>query len=340
MAKSGLLLLNLGTPRSPSVPHVRSYLREFLMDPRVIDTPYLSRFLLVNAIIAPFRASKSSEAYNSIWMEEGSPLLVHSQNLANAMRRILGVPVELAMRYGEPSIASALQTLSNAGIDLLTVLPLFPHYAMSSYESAVEAAKSHAARYRMRVRYVEPFYADPGYIGALVARTKPYLDDADHLLFSFHGVPERHLTKSDGSNHCLQSAGCCEREHAAHNTCYRHQCFETVKAFVKNCGLAEDRYSVAFQSRLGRAEWLKPATDKHLIELAAKGVKRLAVICPSFTADCLETLEEIGIRGKESFVEAGGESLTLVPCLNEDDAWIEQVVRMYWKSESIALASA
>ena len=341
VSKSGLLLLNLGTPQSPSVSHVRSYLREFLMDPRVIDIPYPSRFLLVHGIIAPFRAAKSAEAYRSIWTDAGSPLLVHSRKLLADVRSQLDIPVELAMRYGAPSVADGLQALSNAGITSLTVFPLFPHYAMSSYESAVEAVTGQASHFRMDVKVVKQFYSDEGYISALVAVATPYLEKSDHLLFSFHGIPERHLTKSDQSGVCcLGSADCCDRPNGAHATCYRHQCFETVKSFVKRAGLAEGSYSVAFQSRLGRDEWLKPATDKHLEELGRRGVRRLAVICPSFTADCLETLEEIGIRGAHSFAAAGGRELMLIPCLNDHPAWVKQVVRLFTANQTSSLATA
>ncbi len=329
MPKHGLLLVNLGTPDSPKVPHVRRYLREFLMDPRVIDIAYPLRFLLVNGIIAPFRAGKSAEAYHSIWTEQGSPLFCHSRNLAKEVEARVGVPVALAMRYGSPSIPDRLRGLRASGVDKVTVLPLFPHYAMSSYESAAEAAKEHAAHLRMEASVVPPFYRNEGYISALAHVAAPYLKDADHVLFSFHGVPERHLTKSDPTgNICLKSGNCCDQPNPAHNTCYRHQCMQTVAHVTKAMNLADGSYSVAFQSRLGRDEWLKPATDIHLVDLAKKGVRRLAVICPSFTADCLETLEEIGIRGRNTFLAAGGEELTLVPCLNDHPAWAEEVVKM------------
>jgi len=321
--------VNLGTPDSPKVPHVRKYLREFLMDGRVIDIAYPMRFLLVHGIIAPFRASQSAEAYGKIWTEAGSPLYVESRRLLEEVRRRVDYPVMLGMRYGSPAIAVGLRSLQDAGVERVTILPLFPHYAMSSYESAVEEAKAQAGRLGMDVDTVPPFYKNPGYISALTGVSRPYVARAEHVLFSFHGVPERHLTKSDPTGlTCLRSAGCCHEPNPAHNTCYRHQCLQTADRTAKALNLPEGSYSISFQSRLGRDPWLKPATDHHLEDLARRGVRRLAVICPSFTADCLETLEEIGIRGRNTFLAAGGEELTLAPCLNNDSEWAEEVVRM------------
>jgi ferrochelatase len=329
LPECGLLLLNLGTPQSPSVAHVRRYLREFLMDPKVIDIAYPLRLLLVHGIIAPFRAPRSAEAYRSIWSNGKSPLLSHSESLAAALQPLLDMPIELAMRYGTPSVKGALLSLADVGVKSLTVLPLFPHYAMSSYESAVEAVLSQAIRLDMQVRVIQPFYSDPGYISSLVSVALPFLRKQDHLLFSFHGIPERHLRKTDptGST-CLRSPACCAQTNPAHATCYRHQCLVTAARFAATAGLAENFYSVAFQSSLGRDQWLKPATDKHLHSLAQEGHKHLAVICPSFTADCLETLEEIGIRGRKTFLDAGGERFTLIPCLNDHPSWAGEIARL------------
>ena len=327
MQKSGILLINLGSPDSPAVPDVRRYLREFLMDERVIDSPWPVRFALVNGLIIPRRAHQSSEAYASIWTREGSPLVVTSRNVSAALEKRLNLPVRAAMRYQSPSIEEGISELSRAGVDELVVVPMFPHYAMSSYETAVEkvktVARSQAAR--MKSKIVEPYFAHPAYIAALAASAGEYLRaNIDHLLFSFHGLPERHLRKADKTGcHCLKVPNCCEVPSPAHNTCYRAQCFKTVKAFVKETGLPAGSYSVAFQSRLGRDPWLQPYTDAEIRRLAGQGVKRLAVICPAFVSDCLETLEEIGIRGREIFRNGGGEELVLVPCLNEHPAWVD-----------------
>jgi len=329
MSKQGVLLVNLGSPDSPSVRDVRRYLREFLMDGRVLDVGYLPRFLLVHGCILPFRPKQSAEAYHKIWWKEGSPLVVISQRVCAEIQKRVSVPVELAMRYQNPSIASALSSLARQGVDELLVIPLFPHYAMSSFETAVEEVKRLAAGVRItNISVAAPFYDQPEYISALVASARPYLDRGyDHLLFSFHGLPERHLRKSDPTGcHCLTVPDCCNVPNPAHATCYRAQCFKTVQAFVKQAGVT--RYSTSFQSRLGRDPWLRPYTDHELIRFAQQGVKRLLVICPAFVSDCLETMEEIGLRGRDSFIEAGGQDLTLIPCLNEHPLWLAALANM------------
>jgi ferrochelatase len=323
----GVLLINLGSPDSPEVSDVRRYLREFLMDGRVIDAPWPIRFGIVHFGILAKRPRQSSEAYRAIWREEGSPLIISSRKIQAALRERLDLPVELAMRYQSPSIETALQKLADAGVNDLFVIPLFPHYAMSSYETAAERAKELARKIApgMQVRVVEPFYDHPDYIDALVESSKPFLGQSqDHLLFSFHGLPERHLRKADKTGcHCLKVPNCCEIPSPAHRTCYRAQCFKTVRAFVHQTALQAGRFSIAFQSRLGREPWMQPYTDVEIERLAKLGVKRLAVICPAFVSDCLETLEEIGIRGREAFRHAGGDELTLVPCLNDHPRWID-----------------
>jgi protoporphyrin/coproporphyrin ferrochelatase len=328
----GLLLVNLGSPNSPSVPDVRRYLREFLMDGRVLDVNWLARFCIVNFAILPRRPQKSAHAYQSIWTPAGSPLIAISRNVAKALQQRLPVPVALAMRYQNPSIPDAIARLADPGVDEALVVPLFPQYAMSSYETAVERVKEVAARLapRMRLRFQPPFFEHPDYIAALVGSAREFLAEPfDHLLFSFHGLPERHLRKSDPTgSHCLGSQNCCQTPSPAHATCYRAQCFKTVAAFVRAAGLAEGRYSVAFQSRLGRDPWLKPYTDVELVRFPAGGVKRLLVICPAFVSDCLETLEEIGIRGRESFLQAGGSQFKLIACLNEHPLWLGALEKM------------
>lgn len=328
----GVLLVNLGSPDSPSVPDVRRYLREFLMDGRVLDMNPVSRFLLVNGVILVNRPKQSAHAYQSVWTREGSPLIVISRNVLTTLRKQVTVPVDLAMRYQNPSIPEAIVNLSRRGVDDLLLIPLFPHYAMSSFETAVERVKEVAGRLApaMKIQVQPPCYNRPAYITALVASAKEHLARGfDRLLFSFHGLPERHLRKSDPTgSHCLNTPNCCETPSPAHDTCYRAQCYKTVAAFVQQTGLAKEQYSVSFQSRLGRDPWLKPYTDHELTRFGEQGIKRLLVICPAFVSDCLETLEEIGIRGRQTFLDAGGREFALIPCLNEHPLWISALAEM------------
>ncbi len=328
----GVLLVNLGSPDSPSVSDVRRYLREFLMDGRVLDIPWPMRFCVVHLAILPSRPRQSAHAYQSIWTKDGSPLVATSKRVLAKLQKRVSVPVELAMRYQHPSIESAVGKLAGQGIDQLLLIPLFPHYAMSSYETAVERVRELAAKRapRMRIEVEPPFFNRPEYIAALITSAEEYLRKGyDHLLFSFHGVPERQLRKSDSTGiHCLANPDCCDIDSAAHATCYRAQCFKTAAGFVANAGVPSGKYSIAFQSRLGRTPWLKPYTDFELPRLAGEGKKRLVVICPSFVSDCLETLEEIGIRGRQTFLEAGGNEFTLIPCLNEHPFWLNTLEEM------------
>ena len=320
----GVLLAQLGTPASPTARDVRRYLREFLGDPRVIDIPGPARWLLVNAIIAPTRAPNSARAYQKIWSDEGSPLLVYGQALASALGKLLGEDyrVVLGMRYGEPTLAAALDALEDC--DEIRVMPLFPHDASSSSGSAAARVMELAAqRWNVpRVRILPSFYDDPGFIAAQAELARPVLDEAEpeHVLFSYHGLPERQIRKSDPSGvHCFR-ASCCDAIGPANARCYRAQCFATTRALIAELGLDAGRCSTSFQSRLGRTPWIQPFTDLVLPELAASGVKRLAVLCPAFVADNLETLEEIGIRATEQWQELGGERLALVPCVNASPA--------------------
>jgi protoporphyrin/coproporphyrin ferrochelatase len=328
----GVLLLNLGSPNSPSVSDVRRYLREFLMDGRVLDVNWLARFCIVHFAILPSRPKQSADAYQKIWTPAGSPLVVISRNVQMKLQQRVAVPVELAMRYQNPSIPEAVGRFARNGVGELLLIPLFPHYAMSSFESAAERVKEVAARIapQMRVQIQPPFFDQPDYIQALVASAEDFLKKGfDHLLFSFHGLPERQIRKSDPTGcHCLRVENCCLVPSSAHATCYRAQCFKTVEAFVKNAGIPREKYSVAFQSRLGRDPWLKPYTDYELVEFPSRGIKRLLVMCPAFVSDCLETLEEIGLRGRENFLAAGGTELTLIPCLNEHPLWLDALERM------------
>jgi ferrochelatase len=327
----GVLLVNLGSPDSTSVSAVRRYLNEFLMDGRVIDAPWLIRRFIVGMILIN-RPKESAHAYEKIWMAEGSPLVVSSRNVQKKLQERVQPPVELAMRYQNPSIESAIKNLAARKVDDLLLIPLFPHYAMSSYETAVvrvqEVAKKLAPQ--MKIAVQSPYFDLPEYISALVASAKDYLETGyDHLLFSFHGIPERHLHKSDPTHsHCLKKENCCDGSSPVHATCYRAQCFKTVAAFVAQAKISPGKFSVAFQSRLGKDPWLKPYTDLELAELPKRGVKKLFVICPAFVSDCLETIEEIGIRGKETFLSAGGKEFIQIPCLNEHPAWLAALEKM------------
>ncbi|HEY5951460.1 MAG TPA: ferrochelatase [Kofleriaceae bacterium] len=331
---TGLLLINLGTPDAPTTPAVRRYLREFLSDPRVIDINPVGRALLLNLIILPTRPAKSAAAYRAIWdSERGSPLLAFSRDLAAGVAAKLGDRwrVELAMRYGKPTIESGLAALRGAGVDRIVVLPLYPQYAASSTATSVARVMELAgARWDVTpLDFIPAFYADEGFLGAFAAVAKPVLAQArpDHVLLSFHGLPERQIQKSDPTGaHCLRSATCCDAITTANQSCYRAQCYATARALASRLSLTD--YTVCFQSRLGRTPWITPHTDVLLDELAKQGKKRLAVLCPAFVADCLETLEEIGIRAREQFKAAGGDELTLVPSLNATPAWIDAVCAM------------
>ena len=332
---TGVLLVNLGTPDSPDTGDVRRYLREFLSDPRVIDINPVGRSLLLNLVILPTRPAKSGAAYRSIWTAQGSPLLVHSQQLTEKVRIALGPDyvVELAMRYGNPSIPAALGRVLAAGPRKLVVLPLFPQYSSAATGSAVERVQEVLNQQWNvpPVSTVGAFYDDPGFIEAFTQVARHHLEPfrPDFVLFSYHGLPERHVRKSDVSGrHCLQSPSCCDAIVPANRYCYRAHCFATTRELVKNLGLTPDNHSVSFQSRLGRTPWVKPYTDLVLPELARAGKKRLAVLSPAFVADCLETLEEIGIRAREQWRSLGGEELLLVPSLNAEPAWVETVARL------------
>lgn len=320
--------MNLGSPDTTSVKDVRRYLRQFLMDERVIDIPYPARFILINGIIVPFRAPKSAEAYKTIWTKEGSPLVDLTKQLQAALKLQVSVPVEVAMRYGNPTMQLAFDNLikNNPGLDEVLAIPLYPHYAMSSFETAVEYAKEiHAKnRYPFKLKFLEPFYNKPGYIHALSENIRPYLQQPfDHILFSYHGIPGRHIRKSDVTGcHCLKVENCCDAPSSAHTQCYRHQVFTTTKLVVQALNIPEDKYSLSFQSRLGKG-WLEPFTDIRLEDMPKEGIKKLLILCPSFVSDCLETLEEIKIRGKGSFMQAGGETYTMIPCLNTNPLWVK-----------------
>lgn len=333
-SKRGIILMNLGSPDSTSVKDVRVYLDEFLMDKRVIDMPYIARLLLVKGIIVPFRAPKSAAAYRTIWTKDGSPLIVVTKQLQAALQQQVTEPVEIAMRYGNPSPADAYDALMKKvdGLQEVLLVPMYPHYAMSSYETAVVYAEEihKKKKYPFKLTVVPPYYDEEIYLNALAESMRPYLQqDFDHLLMSFHGVPERHIYKGDiTKNHCLKTPNCCEVKSAAHTQCYRHQCLATTRLVAGKLGLAPGKYSYSFQSRLGRDEWLKPYTAARLAELPKAGIKKLLVACPAFVSDCLETLEEIAVEGREIFLHAGGESFTMIPCMNTHPAWVSAVAHL------------
>lgn len=320
--------MNLGSPDSTSVKDLRKYLNEFLMDERVIDVPYWWRTILVKGIIVPFRAPKSAAAYKSIWTDEGSPLIVLSKQLQKALHEETGLPVELCMRYGNPSPKNAFDSIKAKYKDVNEVIlfPLYPHYAMSSYETAVEYAKEHFQKgdYPFQLKVVPPFYDDQRYINALAESIRPYLDqEFDQILFSYHGIPERHVKKTDCTGkHCLQVNDCCHVSSPAHAFCYRHQIIKTTELTAAALNLPKEKYAWSFQSRLGRDPWLQPYTVQRLQELPKEGVKKLLIVCPAFISDCLETLEEIGEEGREVFLHAGGETFELIPCVNIHPTWV------------------
>jgi ferrochelatase len=330
MPKRAVLLVNLGSPDSTSVADVRRYLREFLGDDRVIDRPPQPfRWLLVNGIITTFRAPKSAHAYASVWQPGGSPLVVTSRSVQQKLATQLGADttVALAMRYGHPSLAQVVGELAASGIEEVLLFPQYPHYAMSSWETVVVKAREEFARQapQIRIENVLPFFADADYIEALYASAAPFLAQPhDFLLFSYHGLPVRHMHKADGSHaHCMVVPDCCSVASPAHGTCYRAQVFATTRAFAARAQLDPARYSVSFQSRLAGEPWLTPYTDHELPRLAQAGKKRLLVMMPAFVTDCLETLEEIALAGKTTFLAAGGQSFQPIPCLNDHPAYID-----------------
>lgn len=328
MNNRAVLLANLGSPDSPDETAVRRYLDQFLMDPYVIQLPWVLRRLIVSLFVLPKRPKESAEAYKSVWLQEGSPLVVFSDQLKEALRRQVKMPVGMAMRYGSPDIESELLELAQRPeIEEILFIPLYPHFADSTITTSIEQAKSIIEKHQLNIKLniIAPFYQKDDYITALVESAQPYLDQPfDHLIFSYHGLPESHITGLDTSGtHCLKTDNCCQIANPAHATCYRHQIMMTTQHFVKKTNLPADKYSVAFQSRLGRAKWLDPNTEDRIRELAASGAKNILVICPAFVTDCLETLEEIAIRGQEVFEQAGGDKLTLIPCMNQHPKWVE-----------------
>ncbi len=328
----GVLLVNLGSPESPTPKDVKPYLDEFLMDKYVIDVPYLLRALLVRGIILRKRPEKSAEAYAKIWTKEGSPLIVLSKKMHQKVEKLVDIPVALSMRYGSMTILKGLQELHNKGVTEVMLLPLYPQHAMASTTTILVLAEELRAKHfpNMKFTTVPAFYNKPGYVEALANSIKRHLEgfEYDHLLFSYHGIPERHIRKTDVTkSHCKIDGSCCNTPSPAHEFCYRHQCYETTKQVVKLLGIPEGKYSQTFQSRLAGDKWLTPYTDVEINKMPEKGIKKLAVVTPAFVADCLETLEEIAMEANHQFKEHGGEEFLAIPCMNDEDEWCSVVAK-------------
>ena len=321
-----ILLVNLGSPRDLKLSSIKEYLTEFLTDDNVIDLPKIIQKILVKNIIVPFRSKKTQEAYNSIWKKDGSPLIINTKSLAKKLSDKTNYSVEIAMRYQYPSIKQAIEKLINKGCKEIIAVPLYPHYAQSTIFTTENKIKeiSTSLGGNLKVSFIRPFYNEEGYINALTSLIKESLpSDFDHLLFSYHGIPERHVKNTDPSKtHCLKVKDCCNIKADAHQFCYRHQVLETTKLCAKKLNIEKEKWSVSFQSRIGPG-WLKPFTDKVLDELPKKNIKKLAVVCPAFVADNLETLEEINIRAREQFLNNGGIEFTYIPCLNDNNNWVD-----------------
>lgn len=331
MTKTGVILINLGTPDSSKPGAVYTYLKQFLNDPRVIDLPALVRYFLVNGLIIPMRYKKSAHAYQQIWTEQGSPLLVNTKTLQQAVAKLLGeaFQVEIGMRYGNPSIESAVKRLQNC--TKIIAIPLFPQYSSAANGSAAEELlRVVASQWNVpEISVTRDFYNHPKFIKAYAATIKEHLQNkqVDKVIFSYHGLPERHITKSNCVAPCSRETAC-PRMGSANSFCYRAQCYETTRLIAQELGLTEAQYLVTFQSRLGRTPWIKPYTDIELPELAKRGDKSIAIVCPSFVSDCLETLEEINMRAREQWLELGGTSFTFIPCINNHPVWVEGVADM------------
>ncbi|GGD23193.1 ferrochelatase [Flavobacterium orientale] len=330
--KKGVLLVNLGSPESPTPKDVKPYLDEFLMDKYVIDVPFLLRALIVRGIILQTRPKKSAEAYAKIWWDEGSPLIVLSKRMHKKVQANTSIPVSLAMRYGKPSIESGLQELHDQGVTEVMLFPLYPQHAMASTVTILVLAEEIRKKKfpNMNFTILPAFYNQKDYIRDLSNSIKKHLEnfEYDHLLFSYHGIPERHIRKTDVTkSHCKIDGSCCHTPSPAHEFCYRHQCYETTKQVVEFLGIPEGKYSQTFQSRLAGDKWLTPYTDVEINKMPEKGIKKLAVVTPAFVSDCLETLEEIAMEANHEFKENGGEEFLAIPCLNDDDDWCKTLSR-------------
>ena len=325
--KKGVLLVNLGSPDSTNPKDVKRYLDEFLMDPRVIDVPFWLRSFIVRGIILNTRPKKSAAAYERIWWKEGSPLIVISKRLQAKVQKQVEIPVGLAMRYGSLSIEKGLAELVSQGVSDVLVMPLYPQFAMATTETILEKVKTlQQSKFPdLKITSLPAFYNQENYIKILAKSISDTIqaNTYEHILFSYHGVPERHIKKSDCTkSHCKINAVCCNTPSPAHAFCYRHQCIETTKQVAKTLNIPEEKYTVTFQSRLGFDPWLQPYTDRTIERLGKQGIKNMAIVTPAFVSDCLETLEEIAMEGEEIFHEVGGNNFTTIPCLNDDSEWV------------------
>ena len=336
--KVGVLIVNLGTPDSTSTGDVRRYLRQFLMDDRVIDIPFLSRWFLVNIIIAPFRAPKSAEVYKKVWLPEGSPLKVYGYSVEKKLQAALGEKfvVKLGMRYQNPSIESAIKELQSADIERIIVVPFFPQYASATTGSVHQEVMRIVQGWPIipDISFINQYFDHPGLIEGFAQSAKAWLDkqDYEHYVFSYHGLPERQLGKAYvNSEHNCEAAGCRKEITAENQHCYLAQCYETTKLIANRLGISPDKISTCFQSRLGKDPWIQPYTEVVVKELAAKGIKKVLAFSPAFVADCLETTEEVGIEYRDMFIEEGGEVWDLVESLNESDIWVNTLVDLVYK---------
>jgi ferrochelatase len=332
--KTGVLLINLGTPDSPETGDVRKYLREFLLDKRVIDIPTVPRWMLINLIIAPFRAPKSAKIYKELWEERGSPLKFYGEDVKKLLQEKLGndYVVSFGMRYQKPSLQGALEELQAQAVERIKVIPMFPQYASSSTGSAIEKVLDIVKTWEIipSIDIVSNFVEESLFIDAFADIAKKYMDDThyDHFIFSYHGLPERHIRKSSFENYCQLNDKCCSVYHRKNKYCYRAQCFHTSRLLAKALNIDDDNYTVTFQSRLGKDPWIKPYTDEVIKTLPSKGIKKVLAFSPSFVADCLETTIEVGSEFKEIFEEAGGDHWQLVESLNVHPIWIECLATM------------
>ncbi|MBD8488352.1 ferrochelatase [Echinicola sp. CAU 1574] len=335
VAKTGVLLVNLGTPDSTAVPHVRKYLREFLMDGRVIDIPFLSRWLLVNCIIAPFRAPKSAAEYRKLWTDRGSPLLFHTEDLKDKLVQQLDSKqyhVEMAMRYQTPSIENGLKAMQEAKVKKIIVLPLFPQYASATNGSVIDKVMEVVSSWQVipSISYIARFMDHPLFLEAWkeIADGAKGDQEYDAYLFSYHGLPERQIQKASCNGYCQLNAKCCATQTSSNQYCYRAQCFYTTRLLADKMGLPADKVHTSFQSRLGKDPWVQPYTEDSIKDLVKNGAKKVLAFSPAFVADCLETTVEVGEEYKEVFEEAGGEQWDLVPCLNSNDTWVDCVKQL------------
>ena len=338
--RTGILLVNLGTPDSPETSDVRRYLNEFLTDGRVVDMPAAIRYPLFQGLVVPLRAPKSAKIYKQLWTERGSPLLFHGLDLKEKVQAELGTDyvVAFGMRYQNPSVAIALEELRLAAVERIVVLPLFPQYASASTGSVQEKVMDIVKDWWIvpSISFISQFATDPGFIASIVTRGRAEMEGHhyDHIVFSYHGIPERHIKKGDPTNYC-RFGSCCDTLTEQNRYCYRAQCFATSRLIAAGLGLAPEQYTVSFQSRLQsrlRDPWLQPYTDDALKELPGRGIKNVLAFSPAFVADCLETTIEVGEEFKELFEEAGGGHWQLVPSLNSEAHWVSAVADMLRRS--------